>query len=146
MLSRIVESLKMDYYDIEDIYYTHDFEDNWVKKDYDRLMKYYAFYAQDFEKGAGHNTISYVFGDTFDMNKEITREEVVALLAPFLKYEEGQDVPLTDIEDSNFKKEIIISYINNVIVGYEDNTFKPQQTITRAEIATIFDRMISKEK
>ena len=81
-----------------------------------------------------------------DMNKEITRQEVVALLAPFLKYEENQEVPLTDIEESKFKKEIIISYVNNVIIGYEDNTFKPDQTITRAEIATIFDRMISKEK
>lgn len=146
MLSRMVKHLNMHYYDITDIYYTQDFEDNWAKQDYDNLMKYYAFYAQDTENGAGYKTITYVFDETFDMNKAILREEVVALLAPFLKHVEDGDAPLVDIEDSKFKKEIISSYINNVIVGYEDNTFKPEQTITRGEIATIFDRIINKEK
>lgn len=200
MLSRTLKQMKMEFLEVEDIYYTTDFEDNWVKEDYDNLMKYYAFYAQDVENGAGSKTINYVFGDTFNMNEPIKREEVVALLAPFLKQidEEQQDnqedkqekeneetmeeseekqeetesedkevieetqmqeqeqqvdekqtsqeTVLIDIEDSKFKKEIITSYINNIIVGYEDYTFKPNNTITRGEIATIFDRMITKEK
>ncbi len=146
MLSRMVSYLKLNKYDVEQIYYPQDFEENWVKESYDNLMKYYAFYSQDIENGAGYSTMNYVFGDTFDMNKPILREEVVALLAPFLRYAENEEIPLTDIEDSKFKKEIIVSYMNNVIIGYEDNTFKPTNTITRAEIATIFDRMSNKEK
>ena len=143
-----IKGVKYECFDIEQIYYPQDFEDNWVKESYDKLMKYYAFYAQDIneEYGAGYKTINYVFGEMFDMNKPILREEVVALLAPFLRYAENDNVPLTDIEESKFKKEIIVSYMNNIIVGYEDNTFRPDQTITRAEIATIFDRIINKEK
>lgn len=199
MLSRAVKQMKMEFLETENIYYTVDFEDNWVKEDYDNLMKYYAFYVQDVENGAGSKTINYVFGDTFNMNEPIKREEVVALLAPFLKQideeeneqeqdkqeekqeiekdekqeepksededkdiieemqiQEGeqqlndkqtsQEIVLIDIEDSKFKEEIILSYMNNIIVGYEDYTFKPENTITRGEIATIFDRMITKEK
>ena len=165
MLSRMLEHLNMYYYEITDLYYPIDFEENWSKSDYDSLMKHLAFYAQDTQNGAGSKTINYVFGENLNMNAPILREEVVALLAPFLKQPtdgilndqeinpeigfkvlcENKDMLLTDIENSKFVNEIITSYNNNVIVGYEDNTFRPTQTITRAEVATIFDRLIKWE-
>ncbi len=165
MLSRMLEYLNMYYYEISELYYPIDFEENWSKPDYDSLMKHLAFYAQDTQNGAGSKTINYVFGETINMNAPILREEVVALLAPFLTKPtdgilndqeidpeigfkvlcENKDMLLTDIENSKFINEIIKSYNNNVIVGYEDNTFRPTQTITRAEVATIFDRLIKWE-
>ncbi|MBE5821453.1 MAG: hypothetical protein E7311_02555 [Clostridiales bacterium] len=129
------------YSNLDKIYYPSDFISNWSKAEYDRLMEYYAYAAEDHgNKGAGYESISYVFGNKLKMNEYITREEVVALMSPFLKSTYTNNVPLTDINNSKFKKDIIKSYMNNIIKGYEDGTFNPKGNITRAEMATVLDR------
>ena len=60
----------------------------------------------------------------------------------FLRYESDGVVELTDIHDSKFKDSIIKAYSNGLIKGYGDGTFKPNGTITRAEIAVILDRYV----
>lgn len=142
MLSRSLNYKNSYFYNCDKIYYPIDFENNWAKNDYDKLMLYYAYAASDNDliNGAGFENLTYVFGDKIEMNKYITREEVVALMAPFLQNTYAKNVPLKDIEDSKFKEEIKKSYLNNIIRGYEDGSFSPKGNITRAEMSTILDR------
>lgn len=140
LLARTMKYENKYYYTISDIYYPSDFITNWSKNDYDSLMKYYAYYLNDYNNGAGYKTINYVFGNKLKMDDPITRQEVVALLDPFLTDLSYKTTNLTDISNSKFKDEIVSCYANSIINGYPDNTFKPNGYITRAEIATILDR------
>lgn len=142
MLCRSLKYNRNYYYDVNKIYYPNDFVKNWSKNEYDRLMQYYAFCANDYSehRGAGYNSITYVFGNKLKMDEYITREEVVALMSPFMQNVYTQNVPLTDINNSKFKEDIIKSYMNNIIKGYEDGTFNPKGNITRAEMATVLNR------
>ncbi|QIB69322.1 S-layer homology domain-containing protein [Aminipila butyrica] len=54
---------------------------------------------------------------------------------------------LTDV-NSTVKNDydIIKSYASGIITGYEDNTFKPENTLTRAESATVIYRLTDESK
>ena len=45
----------------------------------------------------------------------------------------------SDIEGTKYEEAIAKLVALDTIEGYEDGTFKPENTITRAELATIFD-------
>jgi len=53
-----------------------------------------------------------------------------------------QDVEFLDIASLPLKDVYVLSHATNtgLITGYEDNTFKPEQTMTRAEAATMIWR------
>ena len=77
-----------------------------------------------------------------DINKPITRGEVVALMDAFLEYESDEVPNFNDIHNNRFKQSILKAYSNGLIKGYEDGSFRPNGTITRAEIAVILDRYV----
>lgn len=82
-------------------------------------------------------------GDTFNPNQYITREEA-ALLTSFFDYPaiEEKDLVLTDILPTYQYYDEIKNLVNNGIInGYDDNTFKPKNNITRAEAATLIQKV-----
>lgn len=90
-----------------------------------------------------------IFGTDFDPDKKITREEVVAVLASVLAYHEkfvhsNNNASLNDIGSSPFIDGIAFSVENGLVVGYPDGSFQPQNNITRAEIAAVMVKVLSK--
>ncbi len=82
-------------------------------------------------------------GSNFYPDKAITREESTALLSAFCK-DAIYDNPLTfkDVAASNKYFNIIQRLTNaGIIVGYEDNTFRGNNNITRAEAASLIKRV-----
>ena len=53
-----------------------------------------------------------------------------------------EKIKLTDIENSWAKQDIEYLVNLGLIKGYEDNTFRPENTITRAEMATLLARVV----
>ena len=146
MLSRLLK-----YYDTQCIekglvYYYQDYDTNhYSKKDYDYLMRCYAI-LEDMPdiSSLGFNEITDVFGTgQFNMNKPITRAEVVAMMDPFIDDLDTSGCELTDINSSKFRSSILKAYASGLINGYPDGTFKPNNPITRAEMAVILGRYIS---
>ncbi len=82
-------------------------------------------------------------GSDFYPDRAITREESAALLSAFCK-DAIYDNPLTfnDVAASNKYYNVIQRLTNaGIIVGYEDNTFKGNNNITRAEAASLIKRV-----
>jgi len=48
---------------------------------------------------------------------------------------------VTDIGGTNYEEQVMYLIENNIISGYQDNTFRPDNTITRAEITTIITKL-----
>ena len=84
-------------------------------------------------------------GNTHPNNK-ITREEAIVILNRAFKLKKTMSVPkgYVDLESiSNWAKGEVYSAINDgYLNGYEDNTIKPLNHITRAEVLTLINRII----
>ncbi|MCC5910827.1 MAG: S-layer homology domain-containing protein [Clostridiaceae bacterium] len=87
-----------------------------------------------------------IIGKVFRPNRLITREEMAtALMRGFqLALEEDITLEFTDKKDiSDWALEFVKSGVqNNIIVGYPDDTFKPQDNITRAEAFTMICKLL----
>ena len=80
---------------------------------------------------------------TFGPSKSITRAEFVTVVARFLDAQTvDSSVNFTDINGHWAENSIIGVASNYWINGYEDNTFRPDHFITRAEAMTIINRML----
>lgn len=146
MLSRCLEY--MNYYPAKGglVYYHLDYDQShWSKPEYDYLMRCYQTVDPSDIVSMGYYTLSGVFGSSIQMDKPITREEVVALMDCFLD-ETYINNAFTDTETSRFKSSILKAYDSGLINGYEDGSFRPTNPITRAEMAVILNRYISRYK
>ena len=122
------------------VYYFLDYDQNhYSKEDYDYLMRCYQSITPSDIVSAGYYNIANIFGSRLDMDKPITRAEVVALMDVFMKNPASENV-FSDINGNRFRNSILKSYANGLIVGYPDGTFKPNDYITRAEMAAVLDR------
>ncbi len=96
------------------------------------------------------NHISYIVGyedRTFKPENNMTRAEVVTIFTRLLKKqpnEESDSNPFTDIEEHWAKKYILALGDLGIINGYEDGSFKPDKSITRAEFVNIVSRLEGK--
>lgn len=81
---------------------------------------------------------------TFGPDKAITRAEFATIAARFEEQEVENSVSFTDIEghwaEEYIKEVAALQWVN----GYEDGTFRPQNSITRAEVMTIVNRMLQR--
>ena len=93
------------------------------------------FYIKDFvNKG-------YIYGyenNTFNPNGKITRAEFISIINKVFDFNEVVDISFNDVNSDKWfyedvKKAVRAGYIN----GYGDNTFRPDNNITREEIAVI---------
>ena len=76
---------------------------------------------------------------SFKPDQPITRAEFAQLLSSFLS-EKSAANPFTDTANSWAKKAIDKAYAQNIVMGYEDNTFRPESQITRAESVAMMNR------
>ena len=143
LLSRILESMNYQPAKGGMVYYFMDYDKNhYSKAEYDYLMTCLEAELPYDKFASGYYAMTTIFGSSLNMNKPITRGEVVALLDAFLLYEADGENIFTDINNHQFRTSILKAYSNGLIMGYEDGTFRPDGTITRAEIAVMLDRYI----
>lgn len=85
--------------------------------------------------------------NTFRPNHFISREEIVVILTRALPLEPGVELTFEDRDQisSWAAKEVSAAVSSGIIGGYEDATFRPQQNITRAELAAIIARALNVE-
>lgn len=143
LLARVLKSLNYQPSEGGMVYYFMDYDkEHYSKEEYDYLLNCLEL-EKPFDKFAkGYYAMSNIFGDSIEMNKAITRGEVVALMDAFLKYEAENEIEFNDIAENRFLESIKKAYSNGLIKGYEDGSFRPNGTITRAEIAVILDRYV----
>lgn len=86
------------------------------------------------------------YGDgSFRPGNNITRAEFAAIAARFLGMEMGPDASFTDVAGHWAEQEIGLVTAAGWMGGYEDGTFRPDQTITRAEVAIVINRMLGRD-
>ena len=84
----------------------------------------------------------------FRPNEPITRGEFARAIQ-FIDKENKKEAPFMDIKGHEFEEAINQAYANGRISGYPDGTFKPDESITRAEAVTIlnnFDGRMVRER
>lgn len=89
-------------------------------------------------------------GRLFRSNNYITREEMVAVLMRGFELKAQDNLSLT-FDDRDKVQKWALEYIkkgihNNIIQGYPDNTFKPQNNVTRAEAFTMICKLLGYHK
>ncbi len=93
------------------------------------------------------NKGSYVEGyedGNFYGDSSITRAELVTILARFANAKPAE-MNFTDVDASHWAYEYIATAVaNKWIKGYEDGSFRPEQLISRAEVATIINRALNR--
>jgi len=94
-----------------------------------------------------HEHIKYIQGysdGTVNPNGSITRAEVATIFWRLIKSEDKNNAivgTFSDVEDGKWYSQAVNYLVSiGIIKGYEDGTFKPSQSITRAEFATIASR------
>ncbi len=98
-------------------------------------------WAQDFIATAAANGIVSGYSDTtFGPGDSITREQMAVMIAKAAKLAEAQEGKT--FADGNkvsawAKNAVVTASEKNIISGYPDNTFRPQNNATRAEAATV---------
>jgi len=80
---------------------------------------------------------------TFHPNNEMTRAELTTLLSLFFDLTYG-DHPFPDIHGHWAYRHIASAFNKDWISGYPDETFRPDNPITRAETVTIINRVINR--
>ncbi|OWR32036.1 hypothetical protein CDO73_06080 [Saccharibacillus sp. O23] len=84
---------------------------------------------------------------TFKPNDFITRAEFAALLNRSFDVRAGNaSTALTDIESHWAKEDIRNLVSTGVIKGYADDSFKPNQTITREEMVVMLSRIVNLDR
>lgn len=144
MLARTLKSMNVSIAEKANVYYYPSYDVNhWSKEDYDFLMKCYQFRTPSDFTSAGFNNIVDVFGTNANLNVAITRGEVVALMDMFMADADFNDNFVDVNAYTNFASSISKAYSTGLIEGYPDGAFRPYNTITRAEMATILGRFIA---
>ncbi|MFP5528396.1 S-layer homology domain-containing protein [Peptococcus simiae] len=82
---------------------------------------------------------------SFRPNKPITRAEFSAIAARFAALTDEKDITFIDLAADHWGyKAIRLAASHGWISGYPDDTFRPEQAITRAEVTSITNRMLNR--
>ncbi|MET3618225.1 hypothetical protein ABID14_001863 [Peptoniphilus olsenii] len=85
--------------------------------------------------------------NTFRPQNNTTRAEFASLANRIFGYNNTGNIHFKDIaEDAWYKKDIECLAAEELLFGDENNNFKPEDKITREQIASIFVRYIEKVK
>lgn len=109
----------------------NDIEGHWAESDIERMASVGIVKGSD---------------NCFYPDNNVTRAEFTALLVRLLAYEEEEYTQVfSDVSDSDwFSGAVQTAYQHGLISGY-DNAFRPNEQITREEIAVILSRIITSE-
>ena len=83
-------------------------------------------------------------GNSFCPNEPITRAELAEICTHFDSTSYVEKNTFTDVSGHRFEKAILKATAYGWINGYEDNTFRPDEPITRAEAMAIINRMLKR--
>ena len=81
---------------------------------------------------------------TFQPGKAITRAEFVTILAGIYGENTSKGMPFSDVDRSWYYDAVATAYANGWVSGYTDGTFRPNQTITRAEAVVILNSVLGR--
>ena len=86
---------------------------------------------------------------TFGPNKNITRQDLIVLLYRYLGEPSVEGASISSFSDykqvkAYAKNAMKWAVSNGIVKGYQDNTLRPEKTITRAELATLMVRYYEK--
>ncbi len=84
------------------------------------------------------------YADTFAPDEYITRAEFTTICARFDDANSVGTNKFTDVSDHWAEDYILEAVAYNWIDGYEDFTFRPEEDITRAEAATLINRVLNR--
>ena len=100
------------------------------------------WYYNDICIGVNAGYINGYEDNTFKPDKQITRAEASKIIATALNLKGDGNLNFKDSSEiSNWAKPYVDALSdNNIINGYEDNTFRPHNNMTRAENVTILSR------
>ena len=82
---------------------------------------------------------------SFQPNAPITRAEFAAIAVRFDQIEATDDTPFTDIANHWAWQDIARAASEGWVAGYEDGTFRPDNSITRAETMAIINRVLCRQ-
>ncbi len=127
ILARLVE--------IDDEYITSDSFDD-VSNDY--------WAHNEIELARKYGLINGREDNKFHPNEPITREEASAMISRLIKYDySGGNIKFDDVNDNRWSYDYInIMSSMNILNGYKGGMFYPNRNLTRAEMATIVDRIL----
>lgn len=104
-----------------------------------------AWYAKAVNTLGSLGIVSGVGDNCFDPNRAITRAEFTAIAARFAKANETGSVRFSDVPVNAWYYNAVLTAVNyGWITGVGDNRFAPSEQITRAEAATIVNRMLAR--
>ena len=104
-----------------------------------------AWYARAVNTLASLGIINGVGDGRYEPERGITRAEFTAIAMRFAHLEDGGENIFSDVsEDDWFYDDVVGSIQYGWINGYPDGTFRPDSGITRAEVTTIVNRMLSR--
>jgi hypothetical protein len=84
-------------------------------------------------------------GNLFLPDQPITRAEFAVMAAHFYDPDDTVEAaPFSDTQGHWAQTEIDLAYASGIVQGYSDGTFRPDQTITRAEAMTIMNRLLGR--
>lgn len=81
---------------------------------------------------------------SFKPSQNITRAEFAVIVAKQLEEDGSYKIKFKDIEKNWARKYIELAASNGLVMGYGDDTFRPNNRITRAEAITITNRLLGR--
>ena len=81
---------------------------------------------------------------TFQPGKSISRAEFVTILTGIYGENTSKGMPFSDVGRSWCYDSVATAYANGWVSGYSDGTFRPNQTITRAEAVVILNSVLGR--
>lgn len=104
-----------------------------------------AWYSDAVNTLASLGMITGVGNNLYEPNRSITRAEFTAIAMRFADLATGGENVFSDVaEDAWYYDYVVGSIQYGWINGYPDGTFRPENTITRAEVTTIVNRMLGR--
>ena len=103
------------------------------------------WYADAVNTLASLNVIKGVSANKFAPNRTITRAEFAVIAMRFAEVSADATNPFSDVKKSDWYYDAVTNAAGyGWITGYADGGFHPTATITRAEVATIVNRMLAR--
>lgn len=108
----------------------------------------YDWYSEYVFAAYRRNIVNGIADKRFGVGESVTRQDIAVMLYRILEASSSKkDSGFDDAADIAPYAEEAVAYMraNGIISGYDDNTFKPQSFISRAEIAQIVYNILNKE-
>lgn len=104
-----------------------------------------AWYGKAVHTLASLGIIAGIGNNQFAPNRTITRAEFAVIAMRFANLSADVTNPFSDVSENDWFYTAVTSAVSyGWIGGYSDGTFRPYATITRAEVATIVNRMLAR--